>query len=234
MIGTFAACCAYGQNYADSAPPPKPGTLAHTGDEPTRATNARPPQNGAEGLPPLRTVRDYWKLYLQETFSPISAAGTIFNATFSQVTHSDPQYGSNGSAYGQRIGASAADIAAQNFFGDFLIASTLREDPRYVRRGNQYGFWDRFGYAISRAVIIRTDSGGSSFNWDNMLGSAMSTGFSNLYYPPPSRDKRGMLIHVGTDVADTGFVNLAPEFWPDFRRKVFGWYHPGKKTAATR
>jgi hypothetical protein len=28
---------------------------------------------------------------------------------------------------------------------------------------------------------------------------------------------------------DTGFVNLAPEFWPDFRRKVFGRYHHPRK-----
>jgi hypothetical protein len=34
-----------------------------------------------------------------------------------------------------------------------------------------------------------------------------------------------MLIHFGTSFADNGFVNLAPEFWPDFRRKVFGRFH---------
>jgi hypothetical protein len=184
-----------------------------------QSTQLPPPQRPREPLP-ISTVRGYWTLYLHETFSPISAAGTIFNATFSQSTKSDPRYGTSASAFGQRIGAAGADIATQNFFGDFLVASALREDPRYVRRGEGYSFWYRFGYAVSRAVVIRTASGGSSFNWDNFLGSAMSAGFSNLYYPSASRTSGAMLVHFGTALADTGFVNLAPEFWPDFRRKV--------------
>jgi hypothetical protein len=169
---------------------------------------------------PISTVQEHWSLFMHETFGPISAAGTMFNAGFSQVTNSDPRYGTNGTAFGQRIGASAADIASQNFFGDFLVASAFHEDPRYIRLGEENGFWHRFGYAISRAAIIRTASGSSSFNWDNCLGSAMSAGFSNLYYPSSSRTGGAMLIHFGTSVADNGFVNLAPEFWPDFRRKV--------------
>lgn len=210
--------------------PPQPGIPAHDVRGSSSSEKAGHPDNHSEEPPQLHTVRDHWNLFISETLSPLSAAGTIFNASFSQVTHSDPRYGSNATAYAQRIGASAADIGTQNFFGDFLIASAFHEDPRYFRRGNQYGFWNRFGYAVSRAFVIRTDSAHSSFNWDNVLGSAMSTGFSNLYYPPRSKTGSAMLIHFGTDVADNGFVNLAPEFWPDFRRKVFGRYrHPSKK-----
>jgi len=29
-----------------------------------------------------------------------------------------------------------------------------------------------------------------------------------------------MLMHFGVNVADRGFVDLAPEFWPDLRRKL--------------
>lgn len=173
----------------------------------------------------LAAIDDHWNLFLQETFSPLTAGGSIFNAGFSQLTNSDPRYGKNAQAFGQRLGASAADIASQNFFGDFLVASAFHEDPRYVRRGEEHGFWDRFGYAISRAFVIRTSSGRDSFNWDNFLGSAASAGFSNLYYPSGSRTSGAMLIHFGTSIADNGFVNLAPEFWPDFRRKVLGRFH---------
>jgi hypothetical protein len=88
----------------------------------------------------------------------------------------------------------------------------------------------RMGYAISRALVIRKDSGGNTFNFDNILGSAASSGFSNIYYPAASRNGSAMLMHFWTDVADNGFVNLAPEFWPDFKRKVFGhWMHPGRE-----
>lgn len=201
----------------------QPGTVLQPSTADANSTSAkRVSARQVQEPPPLQTTQQHWNLFVDETFSPLSAGGTIFNSVFSQVTHSDPQYGTGGTAFAQRIGASAADIATQNFFGDFVVASALHEDPRYFPRGDQYSFWYRFRYAISRALIVRTASGGQTFNWDNVLGSAISTGISNAYYPPASRTGRAMLIHFGTDIADTGFVNLAPEFWPDFRRKVFG------------
>ncbi len=83
----------------------------------------------------------------------------------------------------------------------------------------------RAGYAISRALVIRNYSGGNTFNFDSVLGSALSAGFSNLYYPAASRTGSATLMHFLIDVADNGFVNLAPEFWPDFRRKVLRRHH---------
>ena len=59
----------------------------------------------------------------------------------------------------------------------------------------------------------------------NRDACAMSAGFSNLYYPPPSRTRGAIFSHFVIDVADNGFVNLAPEFWPDFRAKVFHRHH---------
>jgi hypothetical protein len=217
-----AVCACRAQNALQA---PFPGGAVVADDNGNRPKPGVYPLLQAQQMPSIASVRGHWTLFLQETFGPLSAAGTIFNAGFSQLTNSDPRYGRNGTAFGQRIGASAGDIASQNLFGDFLVASAFHEDPRYMRRGEDYSLWDRFGYAISRAAVIRTTSGGSSFNWDNLLGSAMSAGFSNLYYPSPSRTLGAMLIHFGTDVVDTGFVNLAPEFWPDFRRKVLRLRH---------
>jgi hypothetical protein len=169
---------------------------------------------------PLGTTRQKFDHAVHETASLLTLGGGTFNAVFSQVTQTDPRYGKDGAAFAERFGASLADIATQNFFGDFMIASTFHEDPRYFRKGEGHSFWSRVGYAISRAVVIRKDSGGNEFNFDNVLGSAMSTGFSNLYYPAASCTGKGMIMHFGIDVADNGFVNLAPEFWPDFRRKI--------------
>jgi len=174
---------------------------------------------------PMAGTRDKWNNFVHETASPLTLGGGAFNATFSQLTKTDPQYGVGGAAYAERFGASLADIASQNFFGDFVVASVLHEDPRYVRKGPGHGFWSRVGYAISRAVVIRKDNGSETFNFDNVLGSAASTGFSNIYYPPASRTGKAMAMHFGSDVADNGFVNLAPEFWPDFRDKVLRRHH---------
>lgn len=176
-------------------------------------------------LPSLSTTQEKWNYFLRETASPLTLGGGTFNAVFSQVTDTDPRYGVNRIAFAERFGASVGDIATQNFFGDFMVASVFHEDPRYLREGSDYGFWHRTGYALSRAVVIRKDSGENTFNYDNVIGSALSTGFSNLYYPRASRNTRGMVMHFGSDVADNGFVNLAPEFWPDFRDWVLRRHH---------
>jgi hypothetical protein len=174
---------------------------------------------------PLRTTKEKWDHFLYETAGPLTFGGGAFNAAFSQFTHTDPKYGGDGVAFAERYGASVADIVTQNFFGDFVVASAFHEDPRYFRKGRGHSFWSRAGYAISRAFIIRKDTTGDTFNFDNVLGSAMSAGFSNIYYPPASRTPRAILMHFSIDVADNGFVNLAPEFWPDFRDKVLKPLH---------
>jgi hypothetical protein len=176
---------------------------------------------GAPASSPLTTTSQKWRNFVDETVSPLTLGAGIFNGGLSHLTNSDPRYGTDREAFAQRFGASVTDVAAQNFFGDFLLASAFHEDPRYLRRGRRYGLWSRVGYAISRAVIVRTDAGGSSFNWSNVLGTAMSAGLSNAYYPPPSRTGGAMLIHFVSSVAGAGFANLAPEFWPDVKQKVF-------------
>jgi hypothetical protein len=188
------------------------------------AARQEDPASGPQA-PPLDTTREKWSNFWRETVSPLTLAAGAFNAAFSQVTDTDPKYGENRTALAERFGASMADIATQNFWGDFVVATALHEDPRYFRKGPGHRFWSRVGYAISRALVIRSDSGSDTFNFDNVLGSAGSTVFSNLYYPPVSRSGKGMLMHWGIDVADNGFVNLAPEFWPDFRDKILRRHH---------
>jgi hypothetical protein len=171
------------------------------------------------------SVRDKWHNFVHETVNPLLVGAGFFNAGVSRVTNSAPKYGTDSGAFAARFGASTADIASQNFFGDFLFASAFHENPRYLRRGPQYGFWSRVGYAISRAVVIRSDTGADTFNWSNVLGSATSAGLANTYYPPASRGARPTLWHFGNSVLGAGFGNLAPEFWPDFRDKFFKHHH---------
>jgi hypothetical protein len=97
----------------------------------------------------LDTIGGKWGHFVRETASPFTIGAGVFNASFSQVTNTDPKYGQNGSAYAERFGASVADITTQNFFGDFVIASATREDPRYFREGPSKSLLHRIGYALS-------------------------------------------------------------------------------------
>jgi hypothetical protein len=165
--------------------------------------------------PPNLTISEKWRRFLDETAAPLTLAAGAFNGVLSQATNSDPRYGMGGIPFAERLGASTTDIVSQNFFGDFVMAAVFREDVRYRRQGPAYGgFWKRSGYAVSRAFITQADTGGSTFNWSNLTGTAMSAGFSNLYYPPASRTGGAMAMHFGTSLVGGGLANLFPEFWP--------------------
>lgn len=181
----------------------------------------------AAALAPPSTL-EKWDFFVSETVTPFTLVAAGLDATASQLTRSAPLYGKHPwkkGAFAKRFGATVGDDTSQNFFADFLLASALHEDTRYRRRGPASGVWPRIGYAISRAVVTRTDDGNGTFNWANVLGCAMSAGLSNAYYPPVSRTASVGLTNWGTNIAGAGLTNLAPEFGPDvgrwFKRHVF-------------
>jgi hypothetical protein len=185
-----------------------------------RAQDTAPPPDSTvqSSTLPAPSVSEKWDFFVSETASPFSLAAAGFNATVSQISRSAPLYGRHpwkDGAFVKRAGASLGDIVSQNFFGDFVLASAFHEDTRYVRKGPSRKTWARVGYAISRAVITRTDSGAATFNWANVVGCAMSAGLSNAYYPPVSRTASVGAVNWGTEVAGAGLSNLLPEFGSD-------------------
>jgi hypothetical protein len=164
------------------------------------------------------SISEKWKFFVDETVTPLTLVAASLDATASQLTRSAPLYGKHPwrhGAFPKRLGATVGDDISQNFFADFLLASAFHQDTRYVRMGPARKTWSRIGYAISRAVITRTDSGDPAFNSSNVLGCAMSAGLSNAYYPPVSRTVSDSMTNWGTNVAGAGLTNLAPEFGPD-------------------
>jgi hypothetical protein len=162
-----------------------------------------------------------WKFFVDETVTPLTLVAASLDATASQLTRSAPLYGKHfwaTNAFPKRLGATVGDDVSQNFFADFLLASAFHQDTRYYRMGPSRKIWPRIGYAISRAIITRTDGGDATFNSANVLGCAMSAGLSNAYYPPVSRTVSDSLTNWGTNVAGAGLTNLAPEFGPDVAR----------------
>lgn len=167
------------------------------------------------------SLNEKWDFFVSETVTPLTLVAASLDATASQLTRSAPLYGKHPwkrGAFPKRLAATVTDDTTQNFFADFLLATAFHEDTRYVRMGPTRKLWPRIGYAISRAVITRTDAGDSTFNFANVTGCAMSAGLSNAYYPPVSRTVSDSLTNWGTNVAGAGLTNLAPEFGPDVAR----------------
>jgi len=167
------------------------------------------------------TVKQKFALFARETFDPGTAAGAALGAALSQIDNDNPKYGHGAGPYGQRFGAALADITTQNFFSDAVLASLLHEDPRYFRRGPEFGVWYRVGYALSRIVVTRTDAGKQRFNYSGVLGMSMGIGLSNAYYPDRSVNGEEVASRFGTSLIANAMANLLPEFWPDFRQKFF-------------
>jgi hypothetical protein len=171
--------------------------------------------------PPLASVSEKWDLFVRETVTPLTLVAGGLDATVSQLTRSAPLYGKHfwrRDAFLKRFGATVGDETSLNFFSDFVLASAFHEDTRYIRRGPSGRMWSRIGYAISRAVITRTDAGATTFNWSNVVGSAMSAGLSNAYYPRDSKTAAVAAVNWGTNIAGGGLTKLMPEFGSDVGR----------------
>jgi hypothetical protein len=59
-----------------------------------------------------------------------------------------------------------------------IFPALTREDPRYDTLGHG-GFLKRSRYAFTRLLITRTDSGGSSLNFSEIIGSGAGAAISN-------------------------------------------------------
>jgi len=176
------------------------------------------------GIHPL-TARQKWALFARESTDPFNMAGLAFGAGLANLSNAHPRYGYGGRAYADRFAAAAADMTAQNFFGDAVFGSLFHQDPRYFRKGPQARISTRIFYALSRVAVTRQDSGRRAFNISQLLGMAMGVGLSNAYYPSASANGTVMMERVRTSLTSAVFSNLLPEFWPDIRDRFLHRHH---------
>ena len=176
-------------------------------------------ENPRQQVTPL-SPKQKFTLFAKETFDPFTVAASAAGAALSQIDNDNPKYGRGGGPYAERFGAAVADVTTQNFFSDAVLASLLHEDPRYFRRGPEYGAWNRVGYALSRVFVTRTDKGTPSFNYSGILGMSMGIALSNAYYPDASVNASEVGSRFATSIAASSLGNLLPEFWPDIRQKL--------------
>lgn len=149
-------------------------------------------------------------------------------AGIGQLTNENPSFGQGVEGYAHRLATNYADQAMGNLFTEGLFPAMLHEDPRYFRRGSDYGSpMKRAGYAISRVFVTKKDSGGTTFNYAEWLGNASAVAISNTYYPDSrtaSENTEKLVQQVGIDALS----QVLKEFWPDIKHKLF---HKGSTPA---
>ncbi|MGA2359577.1 MAG: hypothetical protein ABSF66_11280 [Terriglobales bacterium] len=161
------------------------------------------------------------KVALDDSFDPSAflVAGIFAGVAIAQRQYSS--FGSGAQGFGKYYGGAFADQAIGNIMSEGLFPVALHQDPRYFVKGNG-GFWKRTGYAISREVITRGDDGRNHFNTSELAGNAVAAGISNMYYPAADRSFGNTANKWGQQIALDTFFNVAKEFWPDVRNKLFG------------
>jgi hypothetical protein len=175
------------------------------------------------------TVKQKFIIASKDSFDYPLVGLAAFIAAYGQLDNSHPAFGQGWAGYGRRVGTSYADQAIGNMMTEGIFPSMLHEDPRYFRRGYG-GIWSRTFYAATRVFVTHTDSGGTRFNFSEVLGNAAGTAISNLYYP----DEHG----IGDNVAKTGeqigidaVSQVLKEFWPDIKHKLFHGPNPNPTAA---
>lgn len=184
---------------------------------------------------PLTTGQKF-AVVARGSFDPVQIVWYGALSGISQAEDSEDGYGQGAEGYGKRYGASAADGTIENFLVGAILPSVLHQDPRFFPSGRGR-FFDRTGYAVSRIVVTRSDSGHNQFNFSEVLGSAIASAISTYSYHPGrtliGKNSDGTLIYTssdrtlkntasvwGTQVGWDTVTLVVKEFWPDIRRKL--------------
>jgi len=171
--------------------------------------------------PAMLTTGGKWRLFVRDKTDPFTFGWVAFEAGIAQANNDLAGYGQGAAGYGKRLGAGMADEVAGGFFGTFLFASLLHQDPRYHRLGGG-PFKQRLGHALVRPLVTRKDSGGRAFNWSGLCATVARSSLSNAYYPEEDRGVGETFSRVGMSIPFQMIDRLVDEFGPDLEKKFFG------------
>lgn len=175
---------------------------------------------------PAQSVKEKFETATEDSFDYSSAVLPALLAGLSLGTNAVPEFGHGGVGYGRYLWHSAVDQTSENFMVEFVVPSITREDTRYYTLGRG-GILKRTKYAVSRAVVTRSDSGKQVFNASEVIGAGASSGLSNFYYPSQERSLENTLNQWTLDVGIDTASFVVKEFWPDINHRLF---HGAKPT----
>ncbi len=180
-------------------------------------------------LPP-QTVKEKFATATEDSFDYSAIFIPALLAGYSLETNATPEFGHGGVGYGRYLWHSAVDQTSENYMVEFVVPAITHEDTRYYTLGRG-GFLKRTGYALSRAVITRSDAGKDVFNASEVVGAGASAGLSTLYYPERERSFGNTGKEWGLDVGVDALSFEAKEFWPDINHWLFHGAKPAVSAA---
>jgi hypothetical protein len=109
------------------------------------------------------TAPDKLVFSFTEVARPITLIPGLYSASYEQLFNTDPKYGKDSGAFGEKLGAAMLRSASVRVFSDGIFAGAFHQDPRYYRIANG-SFIRRTLLSARQAVIRRGDDGADQFN----------------------------------------------------------------------
>jgi hypothetical protein len=135
------------------------------------------------------------------------------DAGVQQSQNSFSGYGTGAKGYAKRFGASYADDVIGSYLGGAILPTLFHEDPRYFYKGTGSTV-SRGLYAMSAAVMARSDSGKWRPSYAGVLGDMGAGAISNIYYPASNRHGASLTIENGfLSIGFDAVGNLLQEFF---------------------
>ncbi len=175
--------------------------------------------NANTELPP-ETVKEKFMDATEDSFDYSSIFFPAVIAGYNMDEHTTPEFHEGAAGFARYFWHSAVDQTSENYMVEFICPTFTHEDARYYTLG-QGGFFKRTGYALSRAVITRTNSGAETFNVSEVFGAGAAAGVSNLYYPSASRSAGNTISEWAEDIGIDAGTFWFREFWPDINHHIF-------------
>jgi hypothetical protein len=170
-------------------------------------------------LPP-QSVKEKFITASEDSFDYSALVVPAALAGYSMATKATPEFRQGAVGYGRYFWHSYADQSIENYAVEFVVPALTHEDIRYYTLGKG-GFFKRTGYALSRAVITRSDAGNATFNSGEVIGAGAAAGISNLYYPASERTFGNTAQKWGLSVGIDAATFVFKEFWPDINQALF-------------
>lgn len=160
-----------------------------------------------------------FELFVDDSVSVHTMTWALLGSAVGQIDDSPTGFGEESGGYGKRFGSSMARQSSSNFFGTFVLASALHQDPRFYPEIRP-GFFHAAKYSLQRVFVTRDDDGRDVANWSGLAGPMMAEGLANAYWPDRNRTVSDTFFRYGLDLATKAGGNMLREYWPVLWGKI--------------
>jgi hypothetical protein len=168
-----------------------------------------------------------FQLFVDNSISVHTITWAMLGSAVGQAEDSPTGFGQGWDAYAKRFGSSMGRQASSEFFGTFMLASALHQDPRFYPEIKP-SFFHAVKYSVQRVFVTRNDDGRDVPNYSGLTGPLLAEGLANVYWPDRNRTVGDTFFRYGLDLATKAGGNMLREYWPVFYGKI----HPAPRPAA--